>query len=162
MTTPVINRVITQEQYMIEKLDRQTGSLMFPNDYWDCESYCDHDALKKTFGIKGKIVNVLVLMRNDPRFRNISNTSIKYTCPVLIEKDLAGAYRDEKATREFLAWITDHPVGDAIIVYKPSVASKKVAKKAAETEQAIKNGRCEVCIQRTPLNDNGYCEFCDN
>ena len=110
MTTQATTRIITDAEYKAEELLKKAGSRMF-DDYWDCESYCDHEAIKKRFNIKNKILHVLVLMRYDPTFRNIANTDISYKYQVFAHRDMAGAYNTDS-----IHWVVDHPIGDAIII----------------------------------------------
>ena len=123
------NRIITNAEDKAGDLQSKTGSLMFPDDLWDCESYADHKALKQNLGITGRILHILVLQRDDPNFRNIPNTDIPYTYPVCVDKGMAGAYLGR------YGWVTNHPIGDAIIVTSnPRVEKKKMAKKAEEAK----------------------------
>jgi len=124
------NRIITNAEYKSGDLQSKTGSLMIENDYWDCESYADHKALKKNLGIKGQILHILVLQKDDPAFRNIPNTTIPYTYPVCVDRDMAGAYLGR------WGWVVNHPIGDAIIVTSnPRVEKKKMAKKAEDDKK---------------------------
>lgn len=107
MTTTII---ITNAEYKAGDLPSKRGSLMFPADLWDCESYADHKAVRKNLGITGRILHILILMKDDPAFQNIANTDIPYKQPVCVSADMAGAYEGR------FGWVTNHPIGNAIIV----------------------------------------------
>jgi hypothetical protein len=135
---PLNNRVITNSEYKSGGFQSKTGSISCPNDFWDCESYCDHALTRKNLGIKGKILHVLVLMRDDPNFRNVSNKAIKYQYPVFVDADLDGARKSDSKSSFGSHWVTDHPIGDAIIVVANSDKIKaKKAKKLAEKEPEV-------------------------
>ena len=138
---PLNNIVITNSEYKSGGFQSKTGSISCPNDYWDCESYCEHDEIRKNLGIKGKILHVLVLMRDDPNFRNVSNKAIKYRHPVFVDADLDGARESDSKRCKMSGinmYVTDHPIGDAVIVVANSDKIKaKKAKKLAEKEPEV-------------------------
>lgn len=111
MTTLPTTRIMTNSQFKVEKLHELIGSSMFPNKYWDCAWACDKIKLKQQFHLKSRILYVLVKQSNDPDFCNIANKDISYLHGVCASKDMDGAYESRAGM-----WMTNHPIGDAIIV----------------------------------------------
>jgi hypothetical protein len=63
-----------------------------------------------------KIVGVIVHTTSSPHFKNIANRQVPYKSPLCAHATQDGAYKTNKYG--FEAFISDHPVGDVIVVYK--------------------------------------------
>ena len=132
-------QIITNTQYKEMSLHNKTGTLMFPEDMWDCESYCDIAALKKMLNITNKVLHVLVYMKTDPNFRNIANPDINYAHPVMVDKDMDGAYIGT------WGWCCDHPIGDAIIVIDDNKKNQKIFRKKRMLKVEEGKGQAPPC-----------------
>lgn len=119
MTTniEVINLATFEEQY-----GDKVGSLLFPDEWYDCEKYVDK--VKLRMNIKDKlpngvrIVKVLIPVDTSPRFKNIANRLVPYKNPLCASKEQDGAYYKTYPEINFAMYASDFPVGDAIVVYK--------------------------------------------
>jgi len=103
-----------------ERKTMHVGSLMFPGYYYDCGHNVDKKHLKKQFAkeLEGKrIMGVLIHTEDSSEFKNIQNKSIQYKTRMIGCEKMDGAYRARLEETDRYFWWTDHPVGDAIIVY---------------------------------------------
>ena len=116
-TIQVINQATFQEQY-----GNKVGSLMFPDEWYNCLSYVNKTKLRKNIKDKlpkgARIIGVLIATQSNPNFKNIVNEAIPYETAVCADKDQAGAYYKTYEGMTFSCWVSDFPVGDAIVVYK--------------------------------------------
>jgi hypothetical protein len=123
---------ITKETYDCD-FKEGLGSLMFPGDYYDCQSYLDKRKLRKQFKeeLAGKrLYAVLLHTDNSKQYKNIQNKQIKFKTPLVADETTDGAYKRNFPDNEALSrfWYYDHPVGDVIVVY--SVMKPRKAKEA--------------------------------
>lgn len=105
-----------------QQLQLKVGSLMFPEDLHNSTHYVDCVALKKHLikekiwsGGAKKIAAVLVQTTSHPEFKNIQNKDIPYKSAIAAHPTQDGAYQTTKYGIE--AFVSDHPVGDVIVVY---------------------------------------------
>ena len=110
-------QVISQEQYTQELKDK-IGTLMFPDELHNSTGYVDLVKLRKNIKDQmpkgAKILAVLVHTDSSPLFKNVANTQVPYKSPLCAHPTQDGAYKTNKYG--FEAFISDHPVGDVIVV----------------------------------------------
>lgn len=113
-------QVITHEQYQ-QQLKDKIGTLMFPDELHNSTGYVDLVKLRKNIKDqipKGKkIVGVLVHTTSSPHFKNVANTQVHYKSPLCAHATQDGAYKKNCAYGGGEMWVSDHPVGDVIVVY---------------------------------------------
>ena len=121
MTEPTLT-IISNTQYENE-YQSKTGSLMFPDDWWNCLNYVDTKRLRRnlkeqsiTLPKGSKFLRILVPTTNNPEFQNKRNTNIPYATSVCADRDMDGAYYKSYPEMNFSMWAVDYPVGNAIIV----------------------------------------------
>jgi hypothetical protein len=111
-------QVITNDEFM-DKYSRKLGSLLFPGEYYDCKHHTDLIELRKNLPIdlpaRAKILRVLVATLNSPEFKNIANLFVPYKHALCASEQADGAYLKLQSNYESV-WVTDHPVGDAIVI----------------------------------------------
>ena len=114
-------RVITTSEFKSE-FQSKMGSLMFPSDYYDCKHHVDYLKLKSNLWgsdlieHRQRILRVLITTTNHSGFKNVSNLEIPYKKPVCADEKTTGAYRKHYPEMNFTSWVSDYPVGDAVIV----------------------------------------------
>jgi hypothetical protein len=122
---------ITNTEYKAT-LEQDVGGLMFPGHLYDCGYNVDKTKLRKDFKeLAGKrIVKVLIYTEESPKFSKEQNTLIKYQTPSVANENQEGAFQrtcGHPAVANM--WWSNHPMGDAIVVYtetKPKVKEEKV------------------------------------
>ena len=111
MTTTTI---LTKAQFNEWKIANES---VFDRIIYDCSSYVDLKALKKSMKSKKTIKKVLVFTRNIPcKFKNIANVSITYSNPVACCADDAGAFIHTLEGSCYSYHAILHPLGDAFVV----------------------------------------------
>jgi hypothetical protein len=108
--------IITKAEYDIKYADKTTSGIMFVQEFWDCICYVNMPQLRKKLKLKKdqKVLRVICRHNNDPLFVNKANKFVIYNDPVCIDEGMDGAY--EKEYYGCKLWMTDHPIGDVIIV----------------------------------------------
>jgi hypothetical protein len=114
-------------------LQQDVGSLMFSGQLYDCGSNVDKTKLRKDFKeeLKGKRIHaVLIYTDESPKFSKEQNTLIKYKSPSVADKEQEGAFQIEYPNYKLSRfWWSNHPMGDAIVVYtEPKPRKAKEAK----------------------------------
>jgi len=114
--------IITKATYDVEYANKSSSSLIFPAEMFDCLGYVDVPKLRKKLKLKGrgKVFGILLRNDDDPQFVNIANKDIVYKNPVFISKNADGAFKYDmkKWGRDMDMWVTNHPIGNAIVVVK--------------------------------------------
>jgi len=111
-TIEVINQITFKTTY-----EGKVGTLMFPDELWDCKNYVDMEKFRKTIKDKlpkgARIQSILVYTNPSPNFKNIANKDIPYKTAVCVDKTADGAFKGKYGIMSAL-----NPLGDAIVVYK--------------------------------------------
>ena len=114
-------KVIPYKTYMKEYINN-VGSLMFVDDWYECNSYVDKVKLRKNIKSllpKGaRIYSILIPTEGSPNYKNVVNKTIPYKTPLCASPDQDGAYLKHYPEINFTMWASDYPIGDAIVVYK--------------------------------------------
>ena len=94
---------------------KNTGGFLLPMHYWDCKYLVDMKKLKKTFPDVKRVKHILIIKSTDSEdFVNHANKDISYKNSVVSHKNHDGAYY----CAEDGMYISDYPIGNAIIVIK--------------------------------------------
>lgn len=109
--------IITEKEFN-EMFADKVGTLMFPDDLWDCMGYVDckkmRSELKNDLPRGAKIKKVLIHNEPSAGYKNIKNTKIPYAYRLCCSETHDGAFRD----KQLGMWLCNYPVGDAIVVIK--------------------------------------------
>ena len=105
--------IITAEQYK-NGIQKETGTLMFGDKYYDMLSYMDMKVLRKKFGMRKeqRIKAVVVMTKEHTDFKNVANLDLPLRYAVFCDKDDVGA---EWANFGGM-YSHKHPLGDAFVV----------------------------------------------
>jgi hypothetical protein len=105
--------IITAEQYK-NGIQKETGTLMFGDKYYDMLSYMDMKVLRKKFGMRKeqRIKAVVVMTKEHTEFKNVANLDLPLKYAVFCDKDDVGA---EWANFGGM-YSHKHPLGDAFVV----------------------------------------------
>jgi len=105
--------IITAEQYK-NGIQKETGTLMFGDKYYDMLSYMDMKVLRKKFGMRKeqRIKAVVVMTKEHTDFKNVANLDLPFEYAVFCDKDDVGA---EWANFGGM-YSHKHPLGDAFVV----------------------------------------------
>ena len=121
MTEPTLT-IISNTQYKND-YQSKTGSLMFPDDWYNCLNYVNTKILRTNLKRQGinlpkgsKFLKILVPTTDNPEFQNKRNINIRYKVPVCANRDMDGAYYKNYPEMDFSMWVVDFPIGNAIIV----------------------------------------------
>jgi hypothetical protein len=117
MTEPTIT-IVSKTQFEND-YQSKLGSLMFPAEWYNCLHHTNTTKLRKnlpTLPKGSKILRVLVPTTNHPDYINKQNKAIPYKHSVCADQTTDGAYHKSYPEMNFAMWVTDHPVGNAIIV----------------------------------------------
>lgn len=147
-------------------LQQDVGGLMFSGQLYDCGHNVDKDKLRKDYKeeLKGKRIHaVLIYTEDSPKFSKAQNTLIKYKNPSVADKGQEGAFqRDHAHPQISQMWWSNHPMGDAIVVYTepkvkvegvPSASElKNLRKKWKDLEESYKQ-MLEENQRKQPVGD---------
>jgi hypothetical protein len=120
MTTIQVIHNITFDY--VSRNESKVGSLMFPDELWDCKDCVDIKKFRKNIKDKlpllplpkgARIQSILVYTNSSPHFKNIANKLIPYKYEVGSHKNADGAFVSKCGITSVL-----NPLGDAIVVYK--------------------------------------------
>lgn len=119
---PATTTVMSYEEFGTS-LAGKVGSLMFPDELYDCSYFCDKTKIKKLIKDqlpeKARIHAVLVHTTASPLFKPVANKGIPYKMEVATFANSDGAFRDK-----YGGWASKMPLGDAIVIFKVPVPRK--------------------------------------
>ena len=109
-TIQIISLSAYKEQYA-----NKTGSLMFPDEWYDCLHYVDKKKLRTNIKDRlpkgARIMGVIIPTQDNPCFKNVENKSIPYRTPLCASSNQDGAYLGK-----YGMFVCDYPIGDAIVI----------------------------------------------